>query len=223
MNETIHTALLQALNQIPAIPKDAMGHHGPYSSLEMCLEVIKPVLAKNGLFLTQSLGLANDGLNVLITRIHHDKSGEAIESLVKLTPDGPGPQKLGAAITYMRRYALLALVGVASEGDPDGSAVSSHGPAYKPHSYAQERAAPVSLPQQSMANPSDWKIPFGKFRGMRVGDVPINELANYAAWLQKDAGKSGKPLSDDASHFIAVVREMSNESAHFADDSSVPF
>lgn len=69
------------------------------------------------------------------TRLMH-KSGEWMESEIVLKPDGDTPQKIGSAITYGRRYALSAMVGVAPDDD-DGADASG-----VPTQFDQRRQAP---------------------------------------------------------------------------------
>lgn len=77
------------------------------------------------------------------TRLMH-KSGEWMESEIVLKPDGDTPQKIGSAITYGRRYALSAMVGVAPDDD-DGADASG-----VPTSFDQRRQ---QAPQRPAAPP----------------------------------------------------------------------
>lgn len=58
------------------------------------------------------------GAFVLVTRLTH-ASGQWFESLYPLPSNG-GPQQLGSAITYARRYALAAMLSVVADEDDDG-------------------------------------------------------------------------------------------------------
>ncbi len=52
-------------------------------------------------------------------------SGEWISGRLEVRPDKPGPQAVGSAITYGRRYSLAAIVGIAPEDD-DGESATVH-------------------------------------------------------------------------------------------------
>jgi hypothetical protein len=69
-------------------------------------------------------GQIPDG-NGLTTIIMHD-SGEWIRATATLTLDKQTPQGQGSAITYMRRYALSAALGIATEDDDGGNEASKH-------------------------------------------------------------------------------------------------
>jgi hypothetical protein len=52
----------------------------------------------------------------------------------------------------------------------------------------------------------DYFIPFGKFKGKSLNEVPLGELTSYAKWLENNALATKKPLSTDAIDFIKRVR-----------------
>jgi excinuclease UvrABC ATPase subunit len=68
-----------------------------------------------------------------------------------LTPAKNDPQGQGSAITYMRRYALSAILGIATEEDDDGNAASrtdrsAHGAVVEAHKAGHPSKAMVSAP-----------------------------------------------------------------------------
>jgi len=76
------------------------------------------------------------GAPVLVTRIIHT-SGEHIEGEFPLVCKDPNdPQKLGSAVTYARRYALSAALGITADDD-DGQAAAGHTPAPAPKPAAK--------------------------------------------------------------------------------------
>jgi hypothetical protein len=90
-----------------------------YASLENIIDTARPFLAKHGLAFSQ----LPSGENELSTTLMH-KSGEWLSATAKINPKDTSPQAQGSAITYMRRYALSALLGLATEDDDDGNAGS---------------------------------------------------------------------------------------------------
>lgn len=62
-----------------------------------------------------------DGLTTIVMH----ESGEWIMATAKLELSKPDPQGQGSAITYMRRYALSAALGLVTEDDDDGNAAST--------------------------------------------------------------------------------------------------
>ena len=93
-----------------------------YAPLDEVFESVRPALAANGLAITQIVESANGEELRLRTLLIHE-SGAMLESMLPLwvAPDSKA-QALGSAITYMRRYALQAILGVAAEEDDDGAA-----------------------------------------------------------------------------------------------------
>lgn len=87
-----------------------------YTSLDAMIEHCRPVLAKYGLAVTQ----LPDG-HQLTTILAH-VSGEHMGSSMDMIVDKKNMQGLGSAITYSRRYAYAAILGIASEDDDDGNA-----------------------------------------------------------------------------------------------------
>ncbi len=92
-----------------------------YADLSSVLDAVRPSLAKNGIALVQDPIVAGDQLSVTTRLIH--SSGEWIENVLTTGIDPNAKiQTLGSGITYLRRYALQALVGVVAEEDDDGNA-----------------------------------------------------------------------------------------------------
>lgn len=91
-----------------------------YAPLEEVIKAIKPSLQKHGLSVTQ-IPITDEGKVGVITILLHE-SGEYIEtSPLFLKTDKDTAQGAGSAITYARRYALSAVLGIASEEDDDGN------------------------------------------------------------------------------------------------------
>lgn len=94
-----------------------------YATLADVLNEVRPVLSKYGLSILQ-MPSGNDGLVQLTTLIMHT-SGEWIETEpMVMRPEKGTPQGIGSCLTYLRRYSLSAILGVASEDDDDGNEAS---------------------------------------------------------------------------------------------------
>jgi len=110
--------LLEAKKQFPPIKKDAWNpfYKSNYASLSNILDAIEPVLEKHGLYIRSVL---RD--NVLITQICELETGNVnLESCFNL-PVLNDIQKIGSAITYARRYNLVAMLNLNIENDDDGN------------------------------------------------------------------------------------------------------
>ncbi len=91
-----------------------------YTTLDRIIETVRKPLTDNGLWFTQTLENADGGRYNLVTALWHE-SGQSIRSETPLLVDGATNQAFGSALTYMRRYALAAMPGIASDEDDDAN------------------------------------------------------------------------------------------------------
>lgn len=95
-----------------------------YADLESVWEACRTLLAENGLAVMQFPGQYEEGTMSLTTILSHS-SGEWISQEMSLPVSKPDAQGSGSALTYMRRYALAAVVGVYQADDDGNAAVQS--------------------------------------------------------------------------------------------------
>jgi hypothetical protein len=99
------------------------GYGYKYAPLNEVLDKARPVLAKHGFGMTQLVSTSGVDKVIVKTVLIHE-SGEYISSEMELPPtDVKGTvqiQKMGASITYARRYQITAMLGMAGEEDTDG-------------------------------------------------------------------------------------------------------
>jgi hypothetical protein len=100
-----------------------------YADLESVWDSCRSLLSDNGLSVIQFPGEYIDGTMSLTTILTH-ASGEFISQQMSVPVTKPDAQGAGSALTYMRRYALAAVVGVV-QADDDGNAASSPKPIVK--------------------------------------------------------------------------------------------
>jgi len=103
--------------------------HSKYADLEAVNAAVNPALAKHGLVVLQPVSSEDDRLYVNTILLH--EGGQHIESKWEVViPGNPNSrqQAEGAAVTYIRRYAISALLGIASEDDDDGNTTSQNTP-----------------------------------------------------------------------------------------------
>lgn len=125
-NETTNLvkAMIQAAPEIQSISKSKQAYGYKYATLDSLIDMLRGVLPKHGLWFMQ-MPTRIDGKSTLTTRIFHE-SGEWMEDCIEMTDTelqgkANDTQKIGASITYFRRYALSAIFGVASDEDVDGN------------------------------------------------------------------------------------------------------
>jgi hypothetical protein len=88
-----------------------------FANLAAGLAVVRPVFGRHGLMLTQVPTRAG-GATFLVTRIGH-KSGQWMQSVLPLPALGGRMQEWGGALTFMRRYVVFSMVGIAADTDDD--------------------------------------------------------------------------------------------------------
>jgi hypothetical protein len=89
-----------------------------YADLADVLEHVRPILTENGLCLSQDVVCSSQGVEVTTMVLH--SSGQMLDfGPLRLPADGE-PKNWGSAITYARRFALMAALGIAASGDDDG-------------------------------------------------------------------------------------------------------
>jgi ERF superfamily len=117
----ITAALITAKAQFNPIHKNKVNPHfkSKYATLDEILEAIAPALLANNLLLIQPT-LVKDNLTVLKTLLIHAESGEQLASELTI-PAIADPQKLGAAMTYYRRFSVCSLLAIAPDDDDDGT------------------------------------------------------------------------------------------------------
>lgn len=120
-------ALAAAQGEMTAASKDATNPHfkSRYATLASVWDAIRGPLSRNGLSVSQVLETPENGPGVIVRTLLIHSSGQWISSrYVMPIADKLTPQAVGSAITYARRYALSAIVGIAPDDDDDGNAAS---------------------------------------------------------------------------------------------------
>jgi len=112
---------LAAADIRPAI-KDANNpaFNSKYADLGAVFDAAKPALTKHGLVVVQMPAHSDDALLHLTTRVMH-KSGQWVEGTMSIPVGKVNAHGYGSAITYARRYAFSAALGIVADEDDDGN------------------------------------------------------------------------------------------------------
>ena len=119
--KNLASALAKFQADTEAVKKGAVNpffksHYADFASI---VEAIKKPLSDNGLSFSQ-FPTGHGGLTTILMH----SSGEWMEDTFVMEPVDAKPQSVGSAITYARRYALGAVLGLATEDDDDGNEAS---------------------------------------------------------------------------------------------------
>jgi hypothetical protein len=118
-----------------------------YAPLSEVINTTKPILSKHGLSVLQSP--SGDGEHIIVTTLLMHSSGEWIEGEpLILKADKITAQGAGSAITYGRRYAMSAILGISSEDDDDGN----HATGNKELGKNTEKPKQVAPPSANKSN-----------------------------------------------------------------------
>lgn len=116
----LFTALSKFQGEITNAHKGTQGHGYSYADLASILDMVKAHLAENGLSVVQMPSQAEHGYIAVETLVAHS-SGQWIEQSYSMPiPENKrnsAAQNMGSAITYARRYALAAALGIAQTDD----------------------------------------------------------------------------------------------------------
>ena len=123
----IYGKLAKAKKEMGKVFKNSKNPHfkSNYADLESVWDACRDLLSANGLAVSQFPGTYSDlDKSMSLTTILTHNSGEWISQKMSVPVTKPDAQGAGSALTYMRRYALAAVVGVV-QADDDGNAASN--------------------------------------------------------------------------------------------------
>lgn len=168
-------ALSKAQGEIEGAHKDSANpfFKSKYADLASIWEACRGPLSKNGLAVVQ-LPRLDGNFVVMETRLLHS-SGQWIEGELAATAKDDGPQAVGSTCTYLRRYALQSVIGVAPEDD-DGEAATDR-----------------SRPPERKSNGRNKAQEVAAAHGMKTGDEikpPDTSAYDKAVAFIEEAGKS---------------------------------
>lgn len=110
-----------------------------YADLSVVVEAVVPALNKSGVSVLQFPAFNGELVSVATTLLH--ETGSSVTATLHLRPSKLDAQGVGSAITYARRYSLMAMTGAAPEDDDGAAASGPREPA--PHREPPKPAAPT--------------------------------------------------------------------------------
>ena len=173
-------ALVQFHKTVPAINKRANAQYGKFADLETVLSTVTPHLIKNGLVISQTFE-PSEGLEpILVTRLLHVSGAELTSRLPMIIGKGRNAlHDFGASCTYMKRYALLAMIGLTADMDMDGDFAD-----VKPASKPAAKIEGVADDDQPLSK-NDRELCLGLIKKLEE-----DKLASFLADFRRDFGLS---------------------------------
>jgi hypothetical protein len=182
-----------------------------YASLSSGLDIIRKVLGSQQIAIAQTTDIDRTSGTVNLTTLLVHTSGEWISSdwPVCQLSETSAPRRMGAALTYARRYALFTMVGIAGEDDLDAPESPNDEP--QGDKTAQSHLAPTSSlrPTSADANRSRTKIP-------APVQEKLNPEASAAARAQLIQEIETLPEGELEPHAIAILKSKNRLSTNDA-------
>lgn len=193
-------ALCKAQAAMRTAPMSGTNPHlrNRYATLNDIIDTARGPLADNGLSYVQ-MPCNPDAIDIpfigLTTRIMHS-SGQWLETTVYFPMDGgankavSAVQAAGSVLTYMRRYALGAALGIVADEDADGNAPPARQQPPTPPANAKPTAA-QQYKDGSTVNQRE--IPYYRQHVAATGDAPEN-VAALREWYKLDKNGKNPPV-----------------------------
>jgi hypothetical protein len=200
-----------------------------YAPLSSGLEIVRKVLGQHEIATVQTTSIDQPAGLVNLTTVLAHSSGQWIASdwPVCQVSDTASPRRMGAALTYARRYALFALVGIAGEDDldaPDLQAAVSEGGSERPkanggshlHRGQGHDQQPISRPEQPISEGAKKPAPkqpeatlglhaSAKLREQLVAEIRrIRSPEDATEWVRQRLPEKNRLRASDAAQVEAM-------------------
>lgn len=168
-------AVSMAKAAIPAIVKNKAGHNNKrYADFAAIATTVDPILANHGLSYRFRTSQANGQISVTCVLSHRD--GHSEETTLAGPADASGSknaiQAIGSTLSYLQRYSLVQMLGLASTEDDDGKAAS--GVALLTEKQADDIRDALEANSKPLAKLLTWQ------KVERIEDIPA---ANFEACI----------------------------------------
>lgn len=150
-SEQIHEiagALALAQLEMTSAAKNCTNPHfkSKYADINDFLLAVRPFLGKQGIAISQMPDL-KDGMTVLETMLIHKATGQWLKSTLPISNKTSGNEMhaLGSCLTYLRRFCLASICGIASDEDMDDDANSAGSYQVMPQQKVQAIPVPIKM------------------------------------------------------------------------------
>jgi hypothetical protein len=189
-----------------------------YASLASGLDIVRETLGQHEIATVQSTAIDQATGQIQLTTLLAHASGEWISSdwPVCAISETATPHRMGAALSYARRYALFALVGIAGEDDLDApDLLTEPSPAVHPASDAsQGHQSGRKPPNGSVHKPRQAKPLLAAGPSAALRDQLIAEIAEltdgdeFALWAYRRLSAKNTLTTEDALAVESAYQEL---------------
>jgi len=187
--------------------KDSQGHNYKYADLANILNAVKQPLTNNKLSVCQMLGSSAQGISVTTILMH--ESGEYIESMLSLPQEAnsrmSAAQQAGAVITYARRYALAACLGIAQQDDDAPKPIVSH----------QEEAKPKPVNRSPQQKNAETQTQFAEQACQEIHDM--TKIGELHLWTTKNEKKLESLAASSKTLLMMVTNALDEKSKELSE------
>jgi hypothetical protein len=204
-----------------------------YASLASGLDIVRKSLGQHEIATIQTTAIDQDSGQIRLTTLLAHASGEWISSDWPVCPisEMAAPHRMGAALTYARRYALFALVGIAGEDDLDApDMLTETAPAVDAPDDANP-SAPTGRkpPNGSVHKPRQPKPvlatePSAALRDQLIAEIPkLKDGEELALWAHRHLPAKNTLTADDARAIEAAYQAALDGLKHQTTDQPPQF
>jgi hypothetical protein len=178
-------AVSAAKAEIPPITRNATGHNAKkYADFAAIAKVVDPIIGQHGLsyrFRTTQTD------KISVTCILSHKAGHSEETTLCGPADATGNknaiQAIGSTLTYLQRYSLVQMLGLAAAADDDGKAAAVDTTPPPPGSITQDQADQIRDLLESLNVKSGAFLAWAKQK--RVEDIPAEHFESCVAEISR--------------------------------------
>lgn len=201
MTAKVMAALVAAQQDLRNPSKDAKADTGQfsysYATLPTVLELVRPVLAKHGLAIAQDVRM-DEGRVEVFTLVFHSSGEQLLFGPIVGRSGGGKWQELGSAISFARRYGLMAALSLSGDDDDDDANTIDAQPATikRPTRVKATKPEPEADPWATPAVPE-------ALEGLVADEAPIMVPGNVTGPLRSTWGQD--PASEAQRKLLALI------------------
>jgi len=168
-----------------------------YTDLKGIFDAVKPIYKEHGISILQNAKSheMNGNLMISVETVFLHESGEWVKSQPISMPSSTSMQDMGGQITYMKRYSLSALLGLATEKDDDANGASGNEYQMKSKSGNKASDSQLNFVNKLLKDKTSEKHPYQKlYEGLKAR---MNTDVDIENWSSQQASQAIQMLQGD--------------------------